>query len=378
MEPVFIYCDKVKFHNDDYKIFKVDFSNGDKLDGIFFRKNKDYYITSMSCFITLEQDLKELKYYDDIKKISEISNKILKNGIEHLYEEKMLEVTFENVKQKIKLEPDKSKRGLSVHAVEFFDEESKTKRLVYVYSPYEELKAYGLKFENKGKAVYKYAIKMITQNDDLFLEKKLFFDKKKVIEEIAKEIDRQNTFFMRHLGELHAVKLDVTEYFANNIDRVTNFNMIKWMQNIVNFKYYFYHLLFHGYNDKNNKIIPKRRLPYLFTSGSTTSVTDQHPISVNYTFLTIKGSIDLYIAPELYARDKSIFRDLPEIAPVDVTQTILSRFRNQLNDPDFSVSKLYGFRGTFSHTIFNGIKLTDIIIPDYNISIKINPQKKGS
>ena len=102
----------------------------------------------MSCFITLEQDLKELKYYDDIKKISEISNKIWKNGIEHLYEEKVLEVTLENIKQKIELQPVKSKRGLSVDTVEFFDEESKTKKSVYVYSPYEELKAYGLKFEN--------------------------------------------------------------------------------------------------------------------------------------------------------------------------------------------------------------------------------------
>ena len=52
----------------------------------------------MSCFITLEQDLKELQHYHDIKKISEISNKILKKGIEHLYEEKVLEVTLENVK----------------------------------------------------------------------------------------------------------------------------------------------------------------------------------------------------------------------------------------------------------------------------------------
>ena len=133
MDPVFIYCDKVKFQNNDYKIFKVDFSDGDNLEGVFFRKNRDYYITSMSCFITLEQDLKELKYYDDIKKISEISNKILKNGIEHLYEEKVLEVTLENVKQKIEFQPNKSKRGSSVHPVEFFDEESKTKRLVYVY-----------------------------------------------------------------------------------------------------------------------------------------------------------------------------------------------------------------------------------------------------
>ena len=96
----------------------------------------------MSCFITLEQDLKELTRYDDIKKISEISNKILKNGIEHLYVEKVLEVILEDVGQKFEFQPEKSKRGLSVHAVEFFDEDTKRKRVVYVYSSYEELKVY--------------------------------------------------------------------------------------------------------------------------------------------------------------------------------------------------------------------------------------------
>ena len=179
MEPFFIYCDKVKFQNDDYKIFKVDFSDGDNLEGVFFRKNRDYYITSMSCFITLEQDLKELKYYGDIKKISEISNKILKNGIEHLDEEKVWKVTLENVRQKTEFQLDQSKKGLSVQAVEFFDEKSKTKRLVYVYSPYEELKTYGLKFENKEKSVYKYTIYMLEENDKLYLEKKNFSIKRK-------------------------------------------------------------------------------------------------------------------------------------------------------------------------------------------------------
>ena len=127
MEPVFIYYNKVKFQNNDYKIFKVDFSNGDNLESVFFRKNRDYYITSMSCFIMLKQDLKELNHYD-IKKTSEISNKILKNGIEHLYEEKILEVTLENVEQKIE-NLIKVKEGCRF-TVEFFDEETKRKRLV--------------------------------------------------------------------------------------------------------------------------------------------------------------------------------------------------------------------------------------------------------
>ena len=147
MDPVFIYYDKVNFQN-DYKVFKVDFSDSDNLQAVLFKKNRDYYITSMSCFITLEQDLKELTHYDDMKKISEISNKILKNGIEHLYEEKVLEVILEDVGQKFEFQPQKSKRGLSVRAVTFFDEDTKRKRVVYVYSPYEELKACSLNFEN--------------------------------------------------------------------------------------------------------------------------------------------------------------------------------------------------------------------------------------
>ena len=91
-----MYWDKVKFEdNNNFKDFKVKFSNGDSLDGVIFKKNKDYNITSMSAFIALEKNLKELKDYDTIKKISEISNAILENGIEHLYEEKKLELVSE-------------------------------------------------------------------------------------------------------------------------------------------------------------------------------------------------------------------------------------------------------------------------------------------
>ena len=370
MEPVFIYCDKVKFQNDDYKIFKVDFSDGDNLEGVFFRKNRDYYITSMSCFITLEQDLKELKYYDDIKKISEISNKILKNGIEHLYEEKVLEVTLENIKQKIELQPDKSKRGLSVDTVEFFDEESKTKKSVYVYSPYEELKAYGLKFENKGKNVYKYTINLIEKNDKLYLEKKLFFDKKKILNEIIKETDRKNVFFFRYNGQLQAVKID-SEFFFSEIERVTDFDIIKWWSNPVNFKYYLYHALFHNYHAyKDGKYSKKRDLDFLFKSGNLNEISDKHPIVLDYRQMIMKGGIDYYITPELYAKDKSIFKNLSEIPAINVTSTLLSRFRNQLNDQDFSVSKIYGFKGNFLYTTYSRLSINDIILPDLNITIK--------
>ena len=58
MDPVFIYYDKVKFQN-KYKIFHINFSNDDNLQAVFFFLNRDYYITSMSCFIKITQDLTE-------------------------------------------------------------------------------------------------------------------------------------------------------------------------------------------------------------------------------------------------------------------------------------------------------------------------------
>ena len=167
MEPVFMYWDKVKFEdNNNFKDFKVKFSNGDSLDGVIFKKNKDYNITSMSAFIALEKNLKELKDYDTIKKISEISNAILENGIEHLYEEKKLELVSE---KKLDLQPYKNKRKLSVRVLEFLDEKTKKKRLVSICSPYEELKVHGLGFQNKNGSVYKYTIDLITERDNLFL-----------------------------------------------------------------------------------------------------------------------------------------------------------------------------------------------------------------
>ena len=125
--------------------------------------------------------LLKLTHYDDVKKISDLSNDILKNGIDYLYIEKELEVTFgDNVK--IELEPIKSNRALSVEIVEFFDYVTKQKSFVLIYSPYKELKEFGLKFQRKKTGnIGRYTITMKEENDQLYLEKELFFDEKKVL-----------------------------------------------------------------------------------------------------------------------------------------------------------------------------------------------------
>ena len=116
MEPIFVYFDKVPFDNSsNSKTFTLTFSDGDVLDGVFFRKTKDYYLTSMSSSITIEQDIKELNDYDDIKKISDISKAYFKNGIDHYQTFPLISsAVFSVIAPNKRLVPDKSKRGLSV------------------------------------------------------------------------------------------------------------------------------------------------------------------------------------------------------------------------------------------------------------------------
>ena len=89
---------------------------------------------------------------------------------------KNLEVTFGNVKTE--LTPEKSNCVLSVDVVEFFDYVTKQKRLVFIYSPYKELKVFGLKFENKRNGhIGGYNVMLKEENDKLYLEKELFLMK---------------------------------------------------------------------------------------------------------------------------------------------------------------------------------------------------------
>ena len=131
----------------------------------YLKKNKDYYLTSMSCFIEITNDLSELEHYSEIIKILKLSNNILKNEVEHLYDEKKIEV-FINGELKTELEAEKSNCALSVEIVEFFD---------HLYSPYIELKKFSLKFQNKKSSDVKgYTISLKEEKDKIYLEKDIF------------------------------------------------------------------------------------------------------------------------------------------------------------------------------------------------------------
>ena len=50
---------------------------------------------SISCFIAVENDITELKQYPAIKKISELTNRFIKNGVDHGYDSPKIELSYD-------------------------------------------------------------------------------------------------------------------------------------------------------------------------------------------------------------------------------------------------------------------------------------------
>ena len=181
MEPVFMCWNKSKFNenNDNFKEFKVNFNNGDNLNGVVFKKEKNYFITSLSANIEINKNVKDLKDYKKIKEVNEIIEKGNTN-----YQDIVLEINLKDVDD---LLPDKKKRKIALKSFEFLDEKTQKKKIVSIYSQYEELKIFGLKFVKENGIINKYTIKLLENNGNLSLEKKIFFDKNQIIEKIKKK-----------------------------------------------------------------------------------------------------------------------------------------------------------------------------------------------
>ena len=370
MEPSFMYWSELKFDGDNnYKKFNVNFSDGDRLNGVLFRKDKKYFITSLSTNIKIEKDLKKLKDYEKIKKISKELNDILKNGGDYLHED--IELKIENVNE---LLPVKTKRKLATKSVEFFDENSKKKKKVLIYSPYKELKLFGLKFIKENGIIDKYHINLVEdEKNNFFLEKKIFYDRDEIVEKIRKQYLLKNLIFMEDNGKLIVQAIDFVEFLALNIENASasKIEYLNLWKNDSKFKFDLYRLIFGGYS-----LNPKKKRPKIFKKGN--DVIDSHPIAFDGSNFKIKGGVNFYLTKELYDKDQSIFKKIPEIPERIVTAAELTDLRRQLNDNSFTVSKLYGFRNKKNYSIFTAAATSNFVMPDFNVKVETKKNLKNN
>ena len=202
--------------------------------------------------------------------------------MEHLYDEKKIEV-FSNGKLKTELEAEKSNRALSVKIVEFFNHVTKQKRYVFVYSPYNELKKFGLKFQNKKSSNVKgYTISLKEEKDKIYLEKDIFFNRKRTLEQIFEENDRKNVIFFTYRNKIYPFKLKITKAY---FEKIKNNNGDKFQRFIFN-------TLFPTSTTVCRSLIEKIR----------SYMSNRYPLIINETQFVLQGNVNFYLSPELYAK----------------------------------------------------------------------------
>ena len=237
------------------------------------------------------------------------------------------------------------------------------------------MKLFGLKFQKENGIIDKYHIFLVEdEKNNLFLEKRLFYDKSKIIEIIKKKYLYQNMIFMEDKGKLIVQPIDFTEFLVKNIEalkdkKVDYFDLWK---NHTKFRLDFYNILFGG-----GALLPAKKTPRIFQKGN--SVNDSHPIAFDYSGnFKIKGGVNFYLTQELYERKQSIFRKIPEIPEKIVTGVELQDLRKQLNDNSFTISKLFGFRNIKNYSIFPALRTTDFNIPDFNVKVEMKKKSEDA
>ena len=124
MDPFFIYYNNLKFAEN--KQFTLEFSDEDLLQGIIFFR--DYFLMSMPCFTKVENDITKLKQYPAIEKISELADRIIRNGFDHGYDSPEIEISYGG--KTYEMDILKFNRSKSVNIFEFLDHYLKKKDLL--------------------------------------------------------------------------------------------------------------------------------------------------------------------------------------------------------------------------------------------------------
>ena len=173
-------------------------------------------------------------------------------------------------------------------------------------------------------------ISLKEENNKLYLEKELFFNKREILKKIVREYDNKNVFFFKYILQIYPFRFKITKaYFQklkNNDDQD-----------------------FHGFLFKTIFTTSIKTYPY-FIEKSKTFVSKKWPLLLVDNFSGILGNVGFYLSPELYA-NKSFLKNFNETTTVDVTSAMLQSFRTSLKDQNYSISKIMVLKFNCFYTI---------------------------
>ena len=351
MEPIFIYFDKIAFDNNtNSKTFTVTFSDGDVLDGVLFRKTNDYYLTSMTSSIIIEQDIKELNDYDDIKKMSDISKAYFKNGIDHYQTFPLISsAIFSVIAPSKRLVPDKSKRGLSVVRIDYFDVDSNTTSFVYAYSGYEDLRLNGLKFTNEDVSL---KLDLVKEQNELYIEKKVSLIKTNddLFNDALDEANSENVIMVRLGTYYFPIYLPIAKYYFKRKAVLPK----QRFEREIRKHNFIYKAIFDGF--RYNFVITKDK----------SAVSGRYPIWVGEKNFTIAPYETIYVTPSLYHKLKS---KITFSGSILVNDSQLQDIKTKLGNTKFNKSVFYIFSNRNSNATWT-FSINDFTIPNTNINIK--------
>ena len=159
--------------------------------------------------------------------------------------------------------------------------------------------------------------------------------------------------FLKYRSKIYPFKLEITEpYIAKFSDATDNRNSYKFL----------FDVLFSSPSDTKKFMFVKNKV----------FLSSRYPLSISLKDLTLQGEVDIYHSDALYNNDKSFLKNVPETRAINVVSNLFSFFRNQLQDPSYNDSKIYGFHQKRG---FHSIDLKfDNFVTDFDFKIKMKKQ----
>ena len=194
------------------------------------------------------------------------------------------------------------------------------------------------------------------ENDKHYLEKELSFNKDKLLENLIKENDNKNVIFIKYKGKIYPFKLEITKAFLKKTKDKDNQKFQSFL---------------------NKVLFPNALKTYQYLIVKNITYANwRHPIAISPDISVILGSVDLYLSPELYAKNKSFMKDFKETGEANIGKNMLQFFQTQLKDQSYNISKIYGCRNLY---VYNNVIMKEehFILPNFNIHVKLKDQSSN-